>query len=43
MQNPRWGLRDREDVDDLALAHGFAIEPRHMMPSDNRLLVYRRQ
>ena len=40
MRNPQWGLRDCKDVDDLALAQGFTIEPRHMMPADNRLLVY---
>lgn len=43
LRNPAWGLRDREDIDDLALAHGFAIERLRMMPADNRLLVYRRQ
>jgi len=42
-RNPGWGLRDRADIDDQALAHGFAIAPRRMMPADNRLLVYCRQ
>lgn len=43
LRNPAWGLRDREDIDDLARVHGFAIAPSRMMPADNRLLVYRRQ
>lgn len=43
LRNPAWGLRDREDIDDLALAHGFAIASSRIMPADNRLLVYRRQ
>lgn len=43
LRNPAWGLRDREDIDDLALAQGFAIASRRMMPADNLLLVYRRQ
>jgi hypothetical protein len=42
-RNPDWGLRDLEDIDHMALAHGFASEPHRMMPADNRLLVYRRQ
>lgn len=43
MRNRQWGLRDREDIDDLVLAHGFTIAPSRIMPADNRLLVYRRQ
>lgn len=43
LRNPAWGLRDREVVDDLALAQGFAVEPYRIMPADNRLLVYRQQ
>ncbi|TVP70363.1 MAG: DUF938 domain-containing protein [Rhodobacteraceae bacterium] len=39
LRNPAWGLRDREVIDDLALAHHFTIAPRWMMPADNRLLV----
>lgn len=42
MRNPAWGLRDREEVDAVASTQGFVIEPLHMMPADNRLLVYRR-
>lgn len=41
MRNAEWGLRAREDVDAAAGAHGFAREAVHVMPADNRLLVYR--
>ncbi|TVS01834.1 MAG: DUF938 domain-containing protein [Rhodobacteraceae bacterium] len=41
-RNPDWGLRDRESVEELALAHGFTIERPRTMPADNRLLVNRR-
>lgn len=41
-RHPAWGLRDREAVDARAVAEGFAVEPRRVMPADNRLLVYRR-
>lgn len=41
-RNSAWGLRDREAVDAAATAHGFTAEPPHLMPADNRLLVYRR-
>ncbi|SIS89324.1 Protein of unknown function [Roseivivax lentus] len=42
LRNAQWGLRDREAVDAAAAAQGFAGEPCRVMPSDNRLLVYRR-
>ena len=42
MQNPDWGLRDVEVIDKLALTHGFTSAQTHIMPADNRLLVYRR-
>lgn len=41
-RNPEWGLRACEDVDAVALKHGFAAELIRAMPADNRLLVYRR-
>ncbi|TVQ05778.1 MAG: DUF938 domain-containing protein, partial [Roseinatronobacter sp.] len=41
LRNADWGLRAREDVDAAAGAHGFACEAVHVMPADNRLLVYR--
>lgn len=42
MRNSRWGLRDREAVDALAAEKGFIAEAPHLMPADNRLLIYRR-
>ncbi len=42
LRNPHWGLRDVEAIDELARAHGFTTAQTHMMPADNRLLVYRR-
>ena len=42
MRNPDWGLREVEAIDELTLAHGFTSAQTHMMPADNRLLVYRR-
>ncbi len=41
-QNPEWGLRDRETIDEVAVAQGFCVEAARLMPADNRLLVYRR-
>ena len=42
LRNPDWGLRHREEIDDLANASGFICEANRHMPADNRLLVYRR-
>lgn len=42
LRNPDWGLRDRAAVDAAAASQGFVAGPVHVMPADNRLLVYRR-
>lgn len=40
-RNPKWGIRDAEEVDRTARAHGFVRTARHEMPANNLLLVYR--
>lgn len=40
-RNPQWGLRLAEDVDALALKHGFARSARYPMPANNLMLIYR--
>lgn len=37
------GIRDIEDIDQLAQAAGFTRQADHAMPANNRLLVWRRQ
>lgn len=39
-QNPLWGIRDREALDDLALAAGLTLRGRLEMPANNLLLRY---
>lgn len=41
-QNPDWGLRRREDVEEQAQAAGLRLAMRHTMPANNLLLVWRR-
>jgi hypothetical protein len=41
-RDPSWGVRALEDVDALALRHGFERTARHDMPANNLLLVYRK-
>ena len=41
-RNPVWGLRQAEDIDALAQAHGFIRSARYAMPANNLMLVYRR-
>jgi SAM-dependent methyltransferase len=42
-QDPRWGVRDLEDVVALASAHRLSLEERVAMPSNNLSLVFRRR
>ena len=41
-RDPLSGVRNFEDVRDLAKRHGLAPEEDHAMPANNRLLVFRR-
>ncbi|MBV7259471.1 DUF938 domain-containing protein [Erythrobacter crassostreae] len=41
-RNPSWGIRSAEELDRLALSHGFTRSARHEMPANNLMLVYRR-
>ncbi|NKB44344.1 MAG: DUF938 domain-containing protein [Alphaproteobacteria bacterium] len=41
-QNPAWGVRDAEAVDDLGAQAGLSLEQRIDMPANNMLRVYRR-
>ena len=40
-RNGQWGIRNIEDVDGLAQAHGFGRSARYEMPANNLMLVYR--
>lgn len=40
-RNPLWGIRRVDDMDQLALEHGFTRAARHEMPANNLMLVYR--
>ena len=42
-RDPRFGLRNIEDVDALAARHGLARTARHKMPANNLTLVYRKR
>nr|WP_205627021.1 DUF938 domain-containing protein [Sandaracinus amylolyticus] len=41
-RDPRWGVRDLEQVQDVAAQHGLALEQRIAMPANNWILVLRR-
>ncbi|MBO6768100.1 MAG: DUF938 domain-containing protein [Erythrobacter sp.] len=41
-RDPRWGLRDVADLDDLATAEDLRRTARHEMPANNLVLVYRK-
>ena len=40
-RNEQWGIRQIEDLDRIADAHGFTRTARHEMPANNLSLVYR--
>ena len=42
-RDPRWGIRNLEDVDAIAQQAGFARTERHEMPANNLALVFRMQ
>ena len=41
-QDPRWGVRDLDDVHAVAFRYGFRLEARIAMPANNMTLVFRR-
>ena len=41
-RNPAWGIRRREDVEQVAAEAGLHLAARHAMPANNLLLVWRR-
>lgn len=41
-RNPRWGLRQAEQIDAVASGHAFERSARHAMPANNIMLIYRR-
>ena len=41
-RNPAWGIRRREDVEDIAAKVGLRLAARHAMPANNLLLVWAR-
>jgi hypothetical protein len=42
VQNPAWGIRRREDVEQEAAKLGLRLAQRFAMPSNNLLLVWLR-
>ncbi|USZ51683.1 DUF938 domain-containing protein [Halomonas sp. DN3] len=42
-RDPRWGVRDLEQVTEVAAAHGLSREAVHELPANNLALVFRRQ
>ena len=42
MRNPAWGIRRREDVEQVAAGAGLRLAARHAMPANNLLLVWAR-
>jgi hypothetical protein len=41
--DPSWGIRLREDVEQVASQAGLRLVARHTMPSNNLLLVWARE
>ncbi len=41
-RNPAWGIRHREDVEEMAASAGLQLVERHAMPANNLLLVWAR-
>jgi len=42
-QDPRWGVRDADEVCELAAQHGLAFVERVSMPANNQILVFQRR
>ncbi len=42
-QNPRWGVRDLEEVIEFAAKHGLALERLVEMPANNLSVVFKRE
>ncbi|GLH05760.1 UPF0585 protein CG18661 [Gryllus bimaculatus] len=42
-EDPEWGLRDVRDLSALAAECGFQLENTHALPSNNHVLVWRKQ
>ncbi len=42
-RDPSWGVRDLEDVQAAAAAHGLAFDERIAMPANNQLVVLRKR
>jgi len=42
-QNPSWGVRDSTELAQLSAVHGLVLEQRVPMPSNNFILILRRQ
>jgi hypothetical protein len=40
-QNPEWGLRDLEEVEALAVRHGFTLVETVVMPANNLSVIFR--
>ena len=40
-QNPLWGIRDLEKVNDIAHKHGFEQDKKIEMPANNLSVIYR--
>ncbi|MET1755470.1 DUF938 domain-containing protein [Novosphingobium sp. RD2P27] len=40
-RDPRWGLRELDDVSELAAAHDLALEATFEMPANNLIVVFR--
>jgi hypothetical protein len=41
-RNPAWGVRDLDEVTDLAVSNGFELIERVAMPANNLSVVFRR-
>ncbi len=41
-RDPRWGIRQVEDVAALAERHGFALDAIHPMPANNLTVIFRK-
>lgn len=42
-RDPSWGVRDMEDVSELAAGHGLELDEIVSMPANNFIVVYRRR